>query len=182
MLNKEILNTLKKHLKDIEGTDFESIGATHSKNKILKFGEDIKSANEFIGALQVLDITIRKIIAEARKIDTELLEDAVQLNCTTFNIEQLIQKCSFMGKGLFDVTMATTMGDCEIELEVASPLNFALQKDFDSLIQYLEDKREEIKQKLALISQNISNSKKEDNAYHQDFSQDFKAKDFLKMF
>lgn len=182
MLNDEILNTLKKHLKDIDGADFGNIKTTHSKNKILKFGEDIKSANEFIGALQVLDITIKKIIAEARKIDTELLEDKIQLDCVIFNIEQWIQKCSFMGTNLFDTTISTSIGNSSIELEINSPLNFALQRDFDNLMHYLEDKREEIKQKLALISQNLSNEKKEDQDYHQNFSQGFDAKDFLKMF
>lgn len=181
MLDQKVLETLKKHLKDIDGAEFNIKEARQSKVKTLKFGEDIKSANEFIGALQTLDIALKKIILEAKKAD---VQSNIQLDCITFNIQGLIENCNFMGVGLFDATMSTALGDTEVQLEVISPMSFVLQNDFDSVIQYLEDKREEIKQKLAFISQKISGdlSAQDTCANEYNLSSSFDPKDFLKMF
>ena len=200
MLNKDILDTLKKHLADIDGTAFRSEMTRKSKLKIHKFGEDMKSANELIGALQILDITLKKIITEASKVDRELVESSELTQGVVFAIEQLIGKCSFMGMELFDATMSTEFGGEEISFSVASPMEFVLRGDFANTIAYLEDKREEIKQTLSLISQKISGDEasgaaggvgvgaagrarvNSEASEKFDFTQPFNPQDFLKMF
>ena len=195
MLNKDILDTLKKHLADIDGTVFRSEMTRKSKLKIHKFGEDMKSANELIGALQILDITLKKIITEASKVDRELVESGELTQGVVFAIEQLIGKCSFMGMELFDATMSTEFGGEEISFSVASPMEFVTRGDFANTIAYLEDKREEIKQTLSLISQKISGDEgsgigagaarsglNSEASEKFDFTQPFSPQDFLKMF
>lgn len=181
MAEKDILDLFKKHLKDIDGANFETTSLRQSKMKNVKFGEDIKSANELIGALQTMDITLKKILIEAQNIDNDFEETALQYDRVCYNIGQLIEKCSFMGMGLFDVTMSTEFGGREIAFDIASPMSFVQQRDFESLREYLQDKREEIKQKLALISKRISGDIESVEETNEVFD-GFDAKDFMKMF
>lgn len=180
MANEDMLEMFKKHLKDIDGANFETRGIERSKMKNVKFGEDVKSANELIGALQVMDITLKKILMEAQSIDEDFEETTMQYNKVSYNIGQLVDKCSFMGMGLFDVVMSTEFGGSMISFDISSPMVFVLQKDFGSLKIYLQDKREEIKSKLSLISKRISGDNNEEEIV--DSFNSFSAKDFTKMF
>ncbi len=182
MLDRDVLQTLKKHLKDVDESGFQADCLKKSKLKIHQFGEDIKSANEFIGALQVLDITLKKILLEARKMDEDFLQTKQQDQAVIFKIEQYVTTCSFMGMELFDCTMSTDFGKKHMSFEISSPMEFVAQGDFASVIGYLEDKREEIKQKLCAIHAIISEDGDEKPSYEQDYSQSFSPKDFLKMF
>ena len=129
-------------------------------------------------------------------MDRELVESSELTQGVVFAIEQLIGKCSFMGMELFDATMSTEFGGEEISFSVASPMEFVLRGDFANTIAYLEDKREEIKQTLSLISQKISGDEasgigagaaggarvNSEASEKFDFTQPFSPQDFLKMF
>ncbi|CBG39622.1 flagellar FLiS export co-chaperone [Helicobacter mustelae] len=180
-MDKDFLKTLKKHLDGIEGAEFEVKNMRNSSRKNHQFGEDIKSANEFIGALQVVDIALKKILNEAKNIDGEFEETNTQYDRVSYNIEQLIEKCSFMGMALFDVNISTNFGGTEISFDIVSPMAFILQKDMESLCGYVGDKREEIKQKLSLISARLCGEiQEEPQALNPLDSFDFR--EFSKMF
>ncbi|PAF44518.1 flagellar FLiS export co-chaperone [Helicobacter sp. 11S02596-1] len=194
MLEKDMLATFKKHLGGMDSPqpqDIQTQGITESpfgkSKKIKKFGEDIKSANEFIGAAQILDIACAKLIAQSQRMlgdneingaDLEPLERIV-----SSEMHQIIEKCSFMGTELFDATLSVMVDSKNIEIEVSNPLPLVQNAGYEGVIAYLEDKRADLKNALALVStkifdQKIFGSQTIENPAYESFN----AKDFLKMF
>ncbi len=154
MIDKDLLATLKKHIQDIDGTDFKvpsKIG-----NRIVSFGEDMKSANEFIGALQVLSIALKKCINKILLIEDSMQNMSTLKESTVLYIREIITNCSFMGNALFDANFCIKLDSDSLEFSISTPESFLKEYDFESIMAYFEDKQEEIKQKLALISGKIS--------------------------
>lgn len=187
MFNKEILATFKKHLEGIDKTQNESIPSNpiYKTHKIKQFGEDMKSANEFIGALQILDIALSKIITQAEKLIAEedfIDKDFIENNLL-IEIKSIIQNCTFLSTPLFDTTLSISCDGEEIELEAFSPLLYTNNGGYKNMLAYLEDKKAEVQNTLLKVSEKISNQKvfksqKSDSLNYNNFD----PKDFLKMF
>ncbi len=58
----DILSTFQKHINE----HFDAQELVTSPSSIHKFGEDIKGANEFIGALQSASVSLKKILKIAK--------------------------------------------------------------------------------------------------------------------
>ena len=171
MIDKDLLATLKKHIQDIDGTDFEV--PSKVGNKIVSFGEDMKSANEFIGALQVLSIALKKCINKAHLVD-DGAENLDAQNTALF-IREIISNCSFMGNALFDASLCIELGSESVEFSISTPESFLEKYDFESIVGYFEDKQEEIKQNLALISGKISGDMAMDSSSHNAYAHSIDA-------
>ncbi|PAF50635.1 flagellar FLiS export co-chaperone [Helicobacter sp. 13S00477-4] len=188
MFDKDILATFKKHLEGIDKIDNQDIrgDCLNKTRKIQKFGEDIKSANEFIGALQIIDIALHKIILQAQKI---LLEDEPK-DPTFKNLEsivlkeinEIIDKCSFMGMELFNTTLSIQIDSKSIDIEVPNPTPLIQKEGYSSFINYLEDKKLEVQNTLILVSKGISDQKIFEPEVSKTSYDNFNTKDFLKMF
>ena len=180
MLDETLLKTLKKHLQNIDGATSDLKEPLMQKSKILSFGEDMKSANEFIGALQIISITLKKAINIAKKSDTphEIRLQIQEQLC--LEIKELTEKCSFMGNSLFDATLLTSLGQNHFEFEINTPNSFLEEYDFENIIIYFEDKQDEIKQKLSLISNKISEANNQRNDY--DFTKSSLHSDMVRKF
>lgn len=172
MIDKDLLATLKKHIQDIDGTDFEV--PSKVGNKIVSFGEDMKSANEFIGALQVLSIALKKCINKAHLVDGAENLDVLKEN-TVLSIREIISNCSFMGNALFDASLCIELGSESVEFSISTPESFLEKYDFESIVGYFEDKQEEIKQNLALISGKISGDMAMDSSSHNTYTHSIDA-------
>ena len=172
MIDKDLLATLKKHIQDIDGTDFEV--PSKVGNKIVSFGEDMKSANEFIGALQVLSIALKKCINKAHLVDGAENLDVLKENTALF-IREIISNCSFMGNALFDASLCIELGSESVEFSISTPESFLEKYDFESIVGYFEDKQEEIKQNLALISGKISGDIAMDSSSHNAYAHSIDA-------
>ncbi len=189
-MQQDFLATLKKHIGDVDFTqdsidcaDSMQITQSHSqvfsqsteskKLRIYNFSEDIKSINEFAGALQTLQICFQKILKIAR---TDSMMESKEAQ-----ISDLIKECSFLGKGLFDSSMSANGGSITFENPSPMPL---LEKDLQEFTQYIEEKLSELTQTLSLTSQKIiqmttqsANSGLNNSALMNDFSKmtDFKS-------
>ncbi|TEY03895.1 flagellar FLiS export co-chaperone [Campylobacter sp. US33a] len=103
----------------------------------------INDANDFIGALQVLDLALRKIHTSISTYDTNL--DESQKGTLDANISQFIQNCSFMGTALFDNAFNVYVGQKLFEFEISNPLLILQKYGYEGVLAYVEDKREELK-------------------------------------
>lgn len=173
MMNADILETFKKHLGkagEIENTQqtrtyFHSLDKT---SKIKQFGEDMKSANEFIGAIQMLDFIIKKLIEQAQGMSivdkmkgmgVEEVRDCDFEVFKTIVLKELLEtmeKCVFMGTNLFDATLCMHWKSEEFSIEVPNPMPLFENEQYKDFILYLEDKSLELRQCLTLISAKIS--------------------------
>lgn len=178
MFNVDILETFKKHLgKAGELEDFNSkemdtsLQFLDKTSKIKQFGEDMKSANEFIGAVQTLDFIIKKLIDqvqgmsivdkmkcsgvdEARDCDFRILKSIVSKE-----LLETMEKCVFMGTNLFDTTLCMPCQSGDISIEVPNPMPLFESENYKDFIFYLEDKSLELQQCLVLVSAKISGQK-----------------------
>ncbi|PAF48726.1 hypothetical protein BKH41_05540 [Helicobacter sp. 12S02232-10] len=189
MFDKDMLATFKKHLvgmDKIQGEDIDPNSLGKSK-KIRKFGEDVKSANEFIGAVQILDAALAKLISlsqrmlvegEIKTSDLKSLEGIVSKEMC-----EIIQNSSFMGTELFDAVLSVEIHSKAIEVEVSNPMSLVANEGYEGVIAYLEDKRADISKALEFVSVQVSDQR----VFEPDVSapssyESFNAKDFLKMF
>lgn len=171
MINKDLLETLKKHIQDIDGAGFEI--SSEVNQKISKFGEDIKNTNEFIGALQIVSVTLKKCIDRARLIEGEFQGQSQEEKneYASLKIREMMSKCSFMGTALFDATFGIEFDGRWLEFSISTPESFLVNYDFESVIAYFEDKQEEIKENLALISGKFTAEVKKTNSMDSSYSQ-----------
>ena len=127
------LQILKRHLGEV---------AEKSEFKAKELSSQINDANDFIGALQILDKSLKKIqenIQERNELGND--EEKRNLDAQSANI---IQSCSFMGETLFDTKLHTNVGGQNFSFEIQNPL-FALENGgYDGVLAYVEDKRDEI--------------------------------------
>ncbi|MBW1461630.1 hypothetical protein AT934_00315, partial [Campylobacter jejuni] len=109
---KSDLEIFKKHLGEIQGVN---------EFKANQICSQINDANDFIGALQVLDMSLKKIEKSIlERIDEN--SDDMQKRTLDATASQLIQNCSFMGTALFGNIFNVYVGKKLFEFEIANPL------------------------------------------------------------
>lgn len=126
------LEVLKKHLGEVEPkAQFEA----------KQICSQISDANDFIGALQVLDISLKKI--EKNLSERNLSDDAYQKTLNASCI-QLINNCVFMKESLFDSSFKVNVGSSEFCFEIQNPMLLLENNGLEGVLAYVVDKREEI--------------------------------------
>lgn len=125
------LEILKKHLGEVEGkSSFEA----------KQLCSQISDANDFIGALQVLDLSLKKIEHNLKERGSDEVANRA-LDASTL---QLISNCAFMGESLFDSTFRVNVGGREFGFEIQNPMLLLENNGFEGVLAYTQDKREEI--------------------------------------
>ena len=170
MNNDDILATFKKHLSGIEEID-----SSFTKTHIHNFGETMKGINEFIGAVQIINLNLHKIKNLVEKIqwiddllNTESNAQTIQSMQTErqnylSNIQHLVDNEKFMGIALFDVELSCLINGRQFNLDVASPINFIN----DDLYGYCSIKINELNMLQSQISKCLSGE--DDTANVSDF-------------
>lgn len=155
---RDILSTFQKHI----GTQFEGDMQTQTPSiaSIHRFGEDMKGANEFIGALQSASSMLRKILKTAQSIDSQ--SQSIHITKAESEIIEMVENASFMGVKLFDTQLGTRLNGAEYTITFESPLpllaspSHTLQSGnthpFQALISYVEEKAFEASQMLLDLS------------------------------
>lgn len=161
---KNELDVFKKHLGEIQGV---------SEFKATQICSQINDANDFIGALQILDLTLKKI----EKSITERLDeqnDDLQKRTLDATSSQLIQNCSFMGTALFGNIFNVYVGKKLFEFEIANPLLILQTSNYEGVLAYIQDKRDEIKIILSELATAITMGETMDNTEIYNSTMDFK--------
>ena len=137
------LSTLQSHLH------------TTASNPHKRFGEDSKGLNEFIGALQITNISLTKILKEIESCELEDCVSAEELqtlqNNACVRIEEIIQNTKFMGTPLFDTPLSAKVNGSMKDICFDNPL--ALSQDFSAMKGFIEDKRTESNDLLLELSE-----------------------------
>lgn len=163
-MNQE-MNILKKHLGEVEGV---------SSFKAKQICSQINDANDFIGALQILDKNLKKIHEHiAQRLSDANLDD-MQKRAIDASVSQLIQGCSFMGTALFDNIFKVYMGKKLFEFEIVNPLLVLEKSNYEGVLAYIEDKREEIASLLVDLATAITLDMDFGSALTQNTQTDFK--------
>ena len=162
---KNDLDVFKKHLGEVQGL---------SEFKASQICSQINDANDFIGALQVLDITLKKIEKSISERMDENLDD-MQKRALDAMASQLIQNCSFMGTALFGNIFNVYVGKKLFEFEIANPLLVLEKTDYEGVLAYTQDKRDEIKIILSELAAAITMNQSIDNTGIYDSTMDFKS-------
>ncbi|MCH5313182.1 MAG: hypothetical protein J1E28_02105 [Helicobacter sp.] len=153
---QDMLSTFQKHI----GVHFETPRESYTAVAIHKFGEDIKGANEFIGALQSASSALKKILKIAQNTSVQDIQNIKA------SMQEIIENASFMGVGLFDTRLDTSLNGITYTLSVESPLSLCVLKSAESLdaessfvevdmsavVAYVEEKMQEISQMLMTLS------------------------------
>ncbi|MBM0637241.1 flagellar FLiS export co-chaperone [Campylobacter sp. VicNov18] len=142
------LDIFKKHLGEVQ-----SMNEFQAKQMC----SQIKDTNDFIGVLQVLDLSLKKLKKSILERTDQKLDD-IQKRTLDATISQLIHQCSFMGTSLFDNVFNVYVGKKLFEFQIANPLLILKNSDYEGVLAYIEDKREEIKAILSQIGLAITNN------------------------
>ncbi|KGI56662.1 flagellar FLiS export co-chaperone [Campylobacter sp. MIT 97-5078] len=144
-MSKE-LEIFKKHLGEVKAQ-----GEFDAKQVCTQ----INDANDFIGALQVLDLSLKKIEQNLKaRIDEDLSQE--QKRGFDAQTSQLIQNSSFMGNSLFDNSFSIGVSGQSFAFEIQNPLLVLEKSDYKGVLAYIEDKREEIENLLLDLATAIS--------------------------
>lgn len=163
-MNQEI-DVLRRHLGEVEGM---------SAFKAKQLCSEINDANDFIGALQILDLNLKKIRDHVdQRLNDENLND-VQKTALDASVSKLIQNCSFAGTTLFDSAFKVRMGQKLFEFEIVSPLLVLEKSSYEGVLAYVEDKREEIAALLIDLATAITLDMDFGGALTQNTQRDFK--------
>ena len=122
---------LKKHL-----GDFEGVGEFQAR----QFCAQISDANDFIGALQVLDVALKKLENSLK----ETLNCAQSAENACFKMQDIVKNALFMGESLFDAHLSTRIGSQNFAFEMHNPLSMLENADFKGVLDDVKDKRGEI--------------------------------------
>lgn len=163
-MNNE-LNVLKKHLGEVESV---------SEFRASQICSEINDANDFIGALQVLDLSLKKVQKNIQDRTNDLNLDDLQKRTLDANTSQLIQNCSFMGTALYDNIFNVYVGQQLFEFEIANPLLVLEKGGYEGVLAYIEDKRDEIKGILSSLGNAILMGSTTNNSGIYDTNIDFK--------
>ncbi|WP_240329322.1 flagellar FLiS export co-chaperone [Helicobacter suis] len=142
MLKQDMLQAFEKHLGALDTQELEMLDTRQKSSKIEKFSHEIKSLNESIGALQVLQIACNKLLKLMPLSDTQ--EGRMQM-------QEVINKAQFLGHVLFDTPLVVTLEQTSLSIEVNNPLKSASNTEI-----YLQEKLEEIKEALLQIQESVS--------------------------
>ena len=130
-MSKE-LEILKKHLGHIEGKgEFET----------KELCAQIDDANDFIGALQVLDNALKKLECNLKARNSATNEE--QQSIDTQN-NAIIENASFMSESLLGTEFRTSVGGERFSFECQNPFLVLENGGYEGVLAYVEDKREEI--------------------------------------
>ncbi|MFY4766023.1 flagellar FLiS export co-chaperone [Campylobacter sp. GB48] len=171
---RDELEILQKHL----GQVGSSIDGANLKHQTQKFSEDITDANDFVGALQILDSSLKKISKLLEDKNYEDVQDKVLIASESLKI---VDNCSFLGNALFDNNYNINVGSKAFAFEICNPLKILETSDYEGMKAYIVDKREEIASmlsELAVAIATYSPSQSFGGSNH-DFMNDF---DFTKLF
>ncbi|EDO7705851.1 hypothetical protein QG946_000598 [Campylobacter coli] len=161
---KSDLEIFKKHLGEIQGVN---------EFKANQICSQINDANDFIGALQVLDMSLKKIEKSIlERIDEN--SDDMQKRTLDATASQLIQNCSFMGTALFGNIFNVYVGKKLFEFEISNPLLVLEKAGYEGVLAYIQDKRDEIKDILCKLSSAITMGISMDNMNFSDSATNFK--------
>lgn len=169
---QNIIATMQKHQKDIE-KQFSQDSNTQS---IHKFSEDMKGANEFIGALQTANVACRKILKLAKDLSANSLSQDSQ------DLQDIIENTAFMGVKLFNTQLSTTLNATSYTFCIDNPMPL-LQADSNTqaLIAYIEEKSQEITQLLLTLSDALIESSTPSASSENYNFNEFNAKAFSQM-
>ncbi|MGX2983519.1 flagellar FLiS export co-chaperone [Helicobacter sp. 23-1045] len=172
-MNDDFLNTLKKHI------DSGAIVPNEmSKTQIHNFGESMKGINEFIGAVQVLNINLAKVKNLSEKIEwiDEMLKSEKNDSTTAMlkmqksthiaNLKYVVDGTKFIGVALFGTQLSCVVNGREFALCVENPLNH------NAPLAYCAQKLDEINALTLALNQRLnSDDLGADSALSQQFSQ-----------
>lgn len=139
------LEILQKHLGQIDA----SMSGASLKHQTQKFSEDITDANDFVGALQILDSSLKKIHKLLEDKDFKEVQDKVLIASESVKI---VDNCSFLGNALFDNNYNVSVGNKNFTFEICNPLKILENSDYNGMKAYIEDKREEISHLLSNLA------------------------------
>ncbi|TQR61448.1 flagellar FLiS export co-chaperone [Campylobacter troglodytis] len=141
------LEILKKHLGEVEGK---------SKFKAKELSSQINDANDFIAALQLLDLSLKKVQQNIEARSALSLEDAEEKRSLDASNSSIIENCSFMGEGLFNTKLNTTVAGQCFKYEIQNPLLLLERTGYEGVLAYIEDKREELSSLLDQLGEAIA--------------------------
>ncbi|MCX2716280.1 flagellar FLiS export co-chaperone [Helicobacter sp. MIT 21-1697] len=185
---QDILSTLHRHI----NTQFtEEMGQSipmPSAKAIHRFSEDIKGANEFIGALQSASVALKKILKLAQSVDIQSQE--IQIAQVKSAMQEIIDNTSFMGVKLFGTQLHTHLHTKTYTITIENPMplcegtshtSSCANPSMDTLISYVEEKANEITQMLLDLSEALSEptNAKQENSYN---FEEFNPQAFAQMF
>lgn len=190
MQNKDILSTLQKYIGVIE--DMPKHTKPYSSIHIHKFSEDMKGANEFIGALQSASIVLKKILKLAQSVDPQ--SEPIQIAQTKSTIQELIAHASFMELPLFDSNLSATLNGTTYNLIIDNPMPLCADctdsnSAMNNLIGYTEEKIIELNEMLSSFSEALtepiapgSSTNKSNSSYDVSDFNEFNPEHFARMF
>lgn len=133
-MRDDFLETLKKH---IDSGAIEVAQKAVTKAQIHNFGETMKGINEFIGAIQTLNLNLAKIKNIAEKIEwinellkTEKNENAIamlkmQQTAHQTNVKCVYESTKFLGVSLFGTDLSCAVNGKMFSINVGNPLDAA---------------------------------------------------------
>lgn len=133
-MDNKILSIFQKH-----------IGNQESFAQKTRAIENIKDTNSIIGALQTLDLALKKCHSSIHE---------------TQRIEEIISRCLFMGEALFDREIQIPI--LQKNLYVANIHDLLKSNSIEEVEHFIIDKREEIQALLGGIFENLN---QEDDCY-----------------
>ncbi|MCR6574465.1 flagellar FLiS export co-chaperone [Campylobacter insulaenigrae] len=142
------LEILQKHLGQVD------LNGASLKHQTQKFSEDITDANDFVGALQILDSSLKKILNLLEDRNYEDVQDKVLIASESVKI---VDNCSFLGSALFDNNYNVNVGNKAFSFEICNPIKILENSDYAGMKAYIEDKREEVSSLLSELATAIAN-------------------------
>lgn len=176
---QDIIATMQKHIdKQFSQDSMPYTLCENTQQSIHKFSEDIKGANEFIGALQTANVACKKILKQIQNVSADSLFQ---------DIQDIVENTAFMGVKLFDTQLNTTLNATSYTFCIDNPMPL-LQQNKDSATQeafiaYIEEKSQEITQLLLALSDALVESSTQPNTQsngNYNFNE-FNAKVFSQM-
>lgn len=141
------LDILKKHLGEVVGK---------SEFSAKELSSQINDANDFIGALQMLDLSLKKVQKNIQERNSPELSSEEQKRSLDAQSAAIIQNCSFMGESLFDTSLSVSVGKENFSFEIQNPLLVLEKAGYEGVLAYIEDKREELDALLESIGDAIA--------------------------
>lgn len=174
---QDIIATMQKHInKQFSQDSMPYTPCESTQQSIHKFSEDIKGANEFIGALQTANVACKKILKLAQNLpENNLLQD----------LQEIIDNSAFMGVKLFNTQLSTTLNATTYTFCIDNPMPLLQEKDSntqEAFIAYIEEKSQEITQLLLTLSDALVESTQSSTQTSGGYNfNEFNAKAFSQM-
>lgn len=172
---QDIIATMQKHIDKQFSQDSTPYTLCEStQQSIHKFSEDIKGANEFIGALQTINAACKKILKLVQNLPPDNLSQ---------DLQDIIENTAFMGVKLFRTQLNTTLNATSYTFCIDNPMPlFQQSKDSatqEAFIAYIEEKSQEITQLLLALSDALVESSTQSSGNYN--FNEFNAKAFSQM-